>query len=118
MTTISIEAEQTNAGEKTYRAMTGAYQSVGRTVGEALDGLLHQLNQEETGTFVIVNNWRPDRFFTATQQQRLGELMTRWREARDTQTPLPQPEQTELEALADAELEAATERARARIPSE
>lgn len=95
MTTISIEAEQTNGSEKTYRAMTGAYQSIGRTVGEALDGLLDQLNGEETGTFVIVNNSRADRFFTEAQQQRLAELMARWSEARDTQTPLPPNEQAE-----------------------
>ena len=27
--------------------------------------------------------WQPDEFFTAEQQQRLQELMTRWRAARD-----------------------------------
>jgi hypothetical protein len=115
MTTISIEQENTEAGEKAYRAMAGQRRSVGRTVGEALDALLPQLNEDETGTFVIVNNWRPDRFFTAAQQKRLSELMASWREARDKQTSLPPQEQAELEALADAELQAATERARAML---
>jgi hypothetical protein len=69
------------------------------------------LDEEETGTLVVVQNLRPDRFFTAQQQQRLEELMARWRSARDTQSGLTGTEQAELEALVEAELEAATQRA-------
>jgi hypothetical protein len=32
---------------------------------------------------VIVQTLRPDRFFNATQRQRLADLMDRWRKARD-----------------------------------
>lgn len=53
-----------------------------------------------------------DSFFTAAQQRRLQELMARWRTARDAGKALPAAEQAELEALVQAELRAAGERAR------
>jgi hypothetical protein len=56
---------------------------------------------------------RPDRFFTAEQQKRLEELMARWRIARDAGQPFPPEDQAELDALVLAELQAATERAKA-----
>jgi hypothetical protein len=113
MTKVAILPERTDTGGTTYRAVAGDKQSVGRTVGEALDALTTQLPEEETGTLIIVQNLRPDRFFTAQQQQRLGELMARWRAARDSGTALPPDEQAELESLADAEVHAATQRAAA-----
>jgi hypothetical protein len=58
-------------------------------------------------------NFRPDCFFTAEQQQRLEELMGRWRTARDMGTSLSDEEQTELESLVEAEVRATTERASA-----
>jgi hypothetical protein len=57
---------------------------------------------------------RPDRFFTEVQIGRLEELMGRWRQARDAGRALPPAEQAELEALVDAEVCAAGERAAAR----
>jgi hypothetical protein len=84
MTTVAILPEATEAGT-TYRAVAGEKQSVGRTAGEALDALTAQLSDEEAGTLVVVQNLRPDRFFTAAQQDRLSELMSRWRTARDTE---------------------------------
>jgi hypothetical protein len=113
MTTVAILPESLGADGPTYRAVAGGIQSVGRTAGEALDALTAQLGEEETGTLVIVQNLRPDRYFSAHQQQRLGELMARWRAARDTQSALSPDEQAELEALVEAELQAATQRARA-----
>jgi response regulator of citrate/malate metabolism len=56
---------------------------------------------------------RPDELFTAEQQQRLAELLARWRAARDTGASLPPQEQAELDALVQAELRAATERSAA-----
>ena len=56
---------------------------------------------------------RPDRFFTAAQQERLTALMDRWRTARDQGATLPADEQTELEALIAAELQASAARAAA-----
>src|SRR5713226_4977408 len=99
MTTIAIMPENPEAGETSYRAISGKRQSVGRTPGEALDALTAQLGAEETGTLLVVQNLRSDRFFTAQQQQRLEELMARWRSARDTQTALSSAEQAELEGL-------------------
>lgn len=56
---------------------------------------------------------RPDHFFTTEQQQRLQQLMARWRAARDAGSALPPEEQAELQALVEAEVRAATERAAA-----
>lgn len=109
--TITILPERVGTDGVTYRAISGARQSEGKTAGEALDALAKQLNEEEAGTLVIVQNLRPDRFFTAQQQERLGELMARWRSARDVNDTLPAEEETELEKLIETELNAATNRA-------
>jgi hypothetical protein len=76
-----------------------------------LDALTAQLPADEASTLIIVQHLRPDRFFTAAQQQRLDTLMARWRTARDQGATLPTDEQTELEALIDAELQASADRA-------
>jgi len=116
MTTIVILPESVGGNSATYRAVAGKKQSSGRTAGEALDRLTAQLSDEEAGTLVIVQSLRPDQFFTAAQQQRLSELMERWRAARDAKTTLPPEEQAELEALVEAELQAATQRAESALP--
>ena len=54
-----------------------------------------------------------DHFFSDDQRRRLGELMEKWRAARDEARALPPDEQAELESLIDAEVRAAGERARA-----
>jgi hypothetical protein len=53
---------------------------------------------------------QPDKLFSAEQQQRLAELMTNWRIARDAGTSLPPEEQAELDALVEVELRAACQR--------
>jgi hypothetical protein len=58
---------------------------------------------------------RPDALFTAEQQQRLAELLARWRAAHDAGASLPPQEQAELDALVEAELRAATERSAALV---
>jgi hypothetical protein len=113
MTTIAILPESAGQSGTIYRAVAGKRESVGRTAGEALDALTTQLSADETSTLVIVQHWRPDRFFTAEQQQRLAELMSRFRAARDARSALPPDEQAELEALVEAELQGATRRAEA-----
>ena len=60
---------------------------------------------------VIIQSLQPDGFFTAAQQRRLEELMTRWRTARDGGGRLAEQEQAELQSLVDAELDAARRRA-------
>ena len=116
MTKVAIHSEQTATGSLSFRAVAGDKQSTGRTAGEALDGIVSQLPQDDGGgTLVIVQRFQPDRFFTAAQQQRLGELMDRWRAARDTGNSLPAAEQAELEALVEAELRASADRADAML---
>jgi hypothetical protein len=112
MTTITIVPE--SPGSPTgYRAVAGKAQAVGRTAGEALDALAAQLGEADGGMLLVVRYRRPDEFFTTAQQERLQELMTAWRAARDAGGTLPPQEQAELEALVEAELRAATARAAA-----
>ncbi len=113
MTTKVAVLEDIGEIGPTYRAVAGGNQSMGRTAGEALDALTPRLSGEELDTLIIVRNLRPDRFFTAEQQRRLEELMTKWRRARDTSARLSPEDQAELENLVDGELLAAAERAAA-----
>ena len=53
---------------------------------------------------------RPDTLFNADQQARLSELMRQWRVARDAGHNLSVDEQGELDALIEAELQAAIRR--------
>jgi hypothetical protein len=111
MTKVAIVPEPAENGDVAYRAISGSKQSVGKTVGQALDALAAVLPQENSGTLVVVQNFRPDRFFTERQQKRLTELMARWRVARNSGTNLPPAEQSEL----NAEVDAASERAAAML---
>jgi hypothetical protein len=86
-----------------------------QTAGEALDALPGQLSESELSTLVIVQRLRPDQFFTADQRKRLETLMARWRTSRDGNGKLDPGEQTEVEALVEAELEGATRRTEAVI---
>ena len=115
MTTITILPESDSTHRTTYRAIAGDRESVGETAGEALDALTPQLTQDEAGTLIIVQHWRPDRFFTAQQQQRLDTLMHRWRAARDAGQELPADERAELERLIEAEMQGAAQRAEAAL---
>jgi hypothetical protein len=111
MTAVAIMPDSPGEEGTLYRAVAGTAQSVGRTAGEALDALTAQLGKEAAGTLVVVQNLRPDPFFSAIQQQRLEELMALWRAARDDGSSLPAQAQTELEGLIQAEVEAAARRA-------
>ncbi len=113
MTKIAILPEPTESGGVTYRAMAGLRQSVGKTAGAALDALTASLPDDGASTLVIVQHQRPDEFFTAAQQARLQELLTRWRAARDAGAALPPAEQAELDALTELEVRAAGQRATA-----
>jgi hypothetical protein len=113
MTRIAILPIPTEQGALSYHAIAGVKHAEGKTAGEALDALTAQLSTDEASTLVIVQNLRPDHFFNATQQQRLAALMERWRTAREQGNTLPVNEQTELEALVEAELQASAARAAA-----
>jgi len=110
MTRVAILPEKLQGGEIAYRAISGNRQSIGKTAGQALDALTAVLPAEQTGTLVIVQNLRPDAFFTAEQQGRLRVLMDRWRAARDADEHLAADEQAELDALVDAEVRATAAR--------
>jgi hypothetical protein len=115
MTTIAILPENPGTQGTRFRAIAGQKQSVGRTAGEALDALTPQLDESQAGTLVVVQQLHPDHFFSAEQQKRLEALMARWRQGRDTNTSLPPTEQAELDALVEAELRAAADRATAMV---
>jgi len=113
MTTISIVPENPGSPTTTYRAVAGSVQSVGKTPGQALDALTAQIGTIDSSSLILVRQAQPDEFFTAEQQQRLAELMARWRAARDGGPALTPEERTELDALAQAELRASGARAAA-----
>jgi DNA-binding IclR family transcriptional regulator len=115
MTKVAILPEQSEQGKIMYRAVAGARQAVAKTAGGALDALAAQLPPEESGTLVVVQNHRSDRFFTREQQERLETLMQRWRTARDTGKSLSSEEEAELKQLVDAEVQASGQRAAAAL---
>jgi hypothetical protein len=115
MTTIAILPDNPQESPRRFRAVAGDAQSVGATVGEALDALQAQLGGPDQTTLVVVQPMRSDDLFTAAQQQRMADLLARWRAARDAGTPLPPEDQAELEALVDAERRAACERSAALV---
>ena len=113
MTTVSIVRDPRPDNGAAYYAASGEFQAVGPSAGAALDALAAQLGEARTGTMVIVQQFHPDAFFSAQQQQRLEELMSRWRDARDQGCTLSADEQAELDDLVEAELAAAAKRAEA-----
>lgn len=115
MTKVAILPEPSTEGAMMYRAVGGTHQALAKTAGAALDALTAQLPDGDTGTMVIVQNQRPDQFFSAQQQQRLSQLMEQWRAARDAGTSLSATEQAELDELVDAEVEASGKRAAAAL---
>jgi hypothetical protein len=115
MTTVAIWPVSGAGGERSYRALAGDKQSIGKTAGQALDALTAQLGETEFGGLVILQSFRPDALFSAVQQERLSELMNLWRTARDQGQLLSSDQQTELDVLVNAELNAATIRTAALI---
>jgi hypothetical protein len=110
MTTVAILPISDASGEKSYRAVAGDKQSIGKTPGQALDALTSQLEETEVRGLLVIQNFSPDVFFSLEQQQRLAELMGLWRAARDQGQPLPTDLQAELDHLVEVELKAATDR--------
>jgi len=113
MTRVAILPISTETGGIAYVAVAGERHSQGSTAGEALDAITAQLPEDKGATLVIVQSLRADSHFAATQVRRLGELMARWRAARDTGNVLSADEEAELKAMVDAELRAAASRASA-----
>ena len=111
MTKVVILPISTEQGDLSYHAIAGEKHAQGNTAGAALDALTPQLPADEASTLIIVQSLRPDRFFTAAQQERLTALMEHWRTMRDQGATLPAAEHTELQALIEAELRASAARA-------
>ena len=110
---ITITSMATTTNETMWRAATDGLEVICKTAGEALDSIRKRLGTEQNDMFLVRQQWQPDEFFTAAQQQRLGELMESWRAARDSGKKLSENEQAELEALVDAQLEGSANRAAA-----
>jgi hypothetical protein len=113
MTRVAVFHDPADAESMPYRAVSGRNQAMGRTAGEALDALASRLPRDDADTFVIVRSMSPDRFFSTEQRRRLETLMTLRHEAIAGNASLSAQEEAELEQLVDAEVRAATERARA-----
>ncbi len=113
MTKVAILPTPIGNEDIAFTAVAGKKRSKGATAGEALDALTAQLSQDDINTLIIIRTQKPDAFFDAAQQQRMAELMDRWRIARDQGQALSRAEQVELEALVEAELLASGARAEA-----
>lgn len=111
MTKVAISPVQAENGHITFNAVSGNKQTKGRTAGEALDAINAQLDEDEKGTLIILQNYRPDNFFNVTQQKRLSSLMKLWRTARDEGIEFSQDKKKELDSLVELELRASAKRA-------
>jgi len=113
MSTIEIIQELATTGGAIYRARCGDWQAAGSSPGAALDAIERVVatsRDDGNGTVIIVQRFRPDAFFTSTQQARLQEMMERFHASRDIGEELAPEEREELEALVDAEWQAAISR--------
>ena len=113
MTTVAILPVESATGGHSYQAFSGQRFAEGETAGAALDALSEQFPELADAPMIVVQRFRPDRFFSAVQQKRLQELMFCWREARDVGKKLAPEVQEELEVLVNAELTASSARAEA-----
>jgi hypothetical protein len=98
MTSFAIRTEDGELGEPRFCAVAGDRQSVGRTMGEALDALTADWGDEIQGAVVLIPRFGPDEYFTGEQYRQMQELLSR-------RASLTAEERKELEALIDAELD-------------
>ena len=105
MTTIAVLPDPT--GAPGYRAIADGTEAAGATPGAAIDALVGRPGGPTCTKLILLQPAGADEFFTADQQLRLADLMTRWRQARDAGATLPAPEQAELDSLIASELQAA-----------
>lgn len=110
MPTVTICTDTQTPDHAKFIARSGNRRAVGRTMGEALDALLSQWKERTEMLPVIIQHFGPDRFFTQAQYDRMQELRARI-------SHLSAEEQSELEALLDAEIEATMSRLDALTPS-
>jgi hypothetical protein len=99
MTAIEIRTEDGESGQPRFRAVAGDRESVGRTMGEALDALTADWGEEIKEAVVLLPRFGPDPYFTEAQYRRMQHLLAR-------RASLTAEERAELEKLIDAELDA------------
>lgn len=109
-TTIEIIKEFSENHQENYRAIYGKHQVVADTVGRALDALIEE-NKIPDESIVVVQRFHPDKFFDASQQKRLQELMVHFNDSSNTENRLSPDEMNELEKLVKAEHQGAIMRA-------
>lgn len=109
MPAVTIRKEHQTAGGPYFRAIAGNRQSVGRTMGEALDALAADWGDHAQEAAVLIQRFYPDSYFTQAQYDRMQELLAR----RESLSP---EERAELEALIDAELDATVARTDSLVP--
>lgn len=109
MDTITILPNKNDGKPIGFSAVTSDHEAIGRTAGEALDALTSK-TQTEISEPIIIQQFHSDRYFSEAQRQRLAELMSHWRQARDTDTELSPAEMEELNRLVDEEMIAAAKR--------
>lgn len=69
MTTIAVVPVADALPEPICHAIAGDKQASGRTIGEALEALTPQLEEDDNAaTLIVLQKARPDRFFSAAQQ--------------------------------------------------
>jgi uncharacterized FlgJ-related protein len=112
MKTVVVLPNNRNA--ENYRAISGKKTSFGKTIGEAIDSINEQL-KNEPNPVIFIQDFEPDEFFTAEQQQRLSELMEKLRQAQAGSYKMDAKEREELEALIDAELDGSAQRTEAML---
>ena len=116
MPPVEILPEPTQAGGTRYRARWGNRQAAADTPGQALDAIWESEGQEQrdaSTTVILFHHLGADRFFSAEQQERLGDLMEEFHHALDSGATLSEEEEAELEQLVQSELEASANRAAA-----
>lgn len=110
MTAIQILQDAPQQGQQLrYRAVHRDHQAAGPTPGAALDALEDMLS-DEAGLVVILQKFKPDRYFSTEEQTRLVELMQQMQAARDAGAELPDTDAAELERLIEKELTATARR--------
>ena len=110
---ITITAEDPKSPNAGYRATWRDRESFGGTAGAALDAIKQQMPPTESASLVLIQDLKPDEFFSASQQRRLRELLDLRCEALSSGKEMSPAEKSELDDLIAMELEGSARRAAA-----
>ena len=103
MIAISIHEDVSDLETPLFLCIAGSRRSTGRTAGEALDALIAQEGESIVSSSLFIQRFAPDAFFSKEQYERMKSLLAR-------RNLLTTEENSELDALIDAELDATVER--------